>query len=239
MSIHSTDKDDHSPPKDHLEDVEKPAQSATYDDVFGEISEQGPNYRNVSVFGGYFVIRVNVVLNIVQVGVYGTIALLMKTQVGLGVLSIPSAFDTLGMVPGVICLLAVAAITTWSAFEIGKFKLRHRDVYGIDDVGSLFFGSIGKNFFGFIFCLCMRCISYRTPTPECEYSAYMSRLGLCRRFGDAEHLDQSQCLVHPLHLYGHFRRHRCRDRVFVREYPDPGPDHLDGMGWCVMHSHLL
>ena len=66
MSIHITDKDDHSPPKDHLEDVEKPAQSATfedvekpaqsatYDDVFGEISEQGPNYRNVSVFGGIF-----------------------------------------------------------------------------------------------------------------------------------------------------------------------------------------
>ena len=93
--------------------------------------------------------------SVFQVGVYGTIALLMKTQLGLGVLSIPSAFDTLGMVPGVICLLAVAVITTWSAFEIGSFKLRHRNVYGIDDVGSLFFGRIGKNFFGFVFCLCM------------------------------------------------------------------------------------
>lgn len=79
---------------------------------------------------------------------------MMKTQIGLGVLSIPSAFDTLGMVPGVICLLAIAVITTWSAFVIGKFKLRHRDVYGIDDAGSLMFGAIGRAVLGFTVCLC-------------------------------------------------------------------------------------
>lgn len=50
MSIRSIGKDDNNPPKEDLEDVAKPAQSATYDDVFGDISEQGPNYRNVSVF---------------------------------------------------------------------------------------------------------------------------------------------------------------------------------------------
>lgn len=173
--------------------------------------------------------------DIVQVGVYGTIALMMKTQIGLGVLSIPSAFDTLGMVPGVICLLVVAAITTWSAFEIGKFKVRHRDVYGIDDVGSLLFGSIGKNFLGFIFCLC----TFVSHIHEYECSTDMYRLGLCRRFRNAEHLDQSKCFVHPLHLYGHFRRHRCCDRVLAGEYPDTGSDHLAGVGWFVVYYHLM
>lgn len=79
---------------------------------------------------------------------------MMKTQIGLGVLSIPAAFDTLGIVPGVICLCAIAIITTWSDYMVGAFKLRHRAVYSIDDVGQLIFGRIGREFFGFAFCLC-------------------------------------------------------------------------------------
>jgi len=43
----------------------------------------------------------------------GTAILMMKTQIGLGVLSIPLVFDTLGMIPGIIVLLAIAIITTW------------------------------------------------------------------------------------------------------------------------------
>lgn len=80
---------------------------------------------------------------------------MMKTQIGLGVLSIPAAFDTLGLVPGVLCLIAIATITTWSNYIIGVFKLRHREVYGIDDACRLMFGEVGRNVFGFIFCLCM------------------------------------------------------------------------------------
>jgi amino acid permease len=79
---------------------------------------------------------------------------MMKTQIGLGVLSIPSAFDTLGLVPGVICLLAVAVITTWSDYMVGSFKLKHREVYSIDDAGGLMFGPVGREIFGFVFCLC-------------------------------------------------------------------------------------
>jgi amino acid permease len=38
---------------------------------------------------------------------------MMKTQIGLGVLSIPLVFDTLGMIPGIIILVSIAIITTW------------------------------------------------------------------------------------------------------------------------------
>lgn len=79
---------------------------------------------------------------------------MMKTQIGLGVLSIPAAFDTLGLVPGVICLCAIAVITTWSDYVVGMFKLRHREVYGIDDAGGLMFGRLGREVFGAVFCLC-------------------------------------------------------------------------------------
>ena len=79
---------------------------------------------------------------------------MLKTQIGLGVLSVPSTFDALGLVPGVICLCIVAAITTWSDYMIGAFKLRHRHVYGIDDAGALMFGRVGRGLFagGFVLC---------------------------------------------------------------------------------------
>lgn len=69
---------------------------------------------------------------------------MMKTQIGLGVLAIPSALNALGMVPGVICLVVVAIITTWSRYVIGAFKLQHREIYSIDDAGGIMFGLIGR-----------------------------------------------------------------------------------------------
>ncbi|CAI6069447.1 unnamed protein product [Clonostachys chloroleuca] len=112
-------------------DAQKPA--GDHDAVFGEITEEGPNYRNV--------------------GWLGTVALMMKTMIGLGVLSIPSAFNTIGIVPGVICMCTIAGITTWSNYIVGVFKLRHREVYGIDDAGGLIFGRPGREILGAAFCI--------------------------------------------------------------------------------------
>ncbi|RSM19998.1 hypothetical protein CDV31_001077 [Fusarium ambrosium] len=104
-----------------------------HDAVFGAITEDGPNYRNV--------------------GWIGTTALMMKTQIGLGVLSMPVVFDTLGMIPGIILLITIAGITTWSDYIVGVFKMRHRHVYGIDDVGRMLFGRIGYEVFGAMYAL--------------------------------------------------------------------------------------
>ncbi|KAI3551919.1 transmembrane amino acid transporter [Colletotrichum filicis] len=104
-----------------------------HDAVFGEITEDGPNYRSV--------------------GWLGTSVLMMKTQMGLGVLSIPSILDTMGIIPGVILVCVISGITTWSDFIVGTFKLRHPEVYGVDDAGELMFGWIGREIFGAGFCL--------------------------------------------------------------------------------------
>ncbi|KAM0078569.1 hypothetical protein ACKRZS_009291 [Fusarium odoratissimum] len=107
--------------------------TVAHDEVFGDITEDGPNYRDV--------------------GWLGTSALMMKTQIGLGILSIPSAFHTLGLIPGLICLLVIGGITTWSDYIIGTFKLKHREVYGIDDAGGILFGRFGQEFLGISFAL--------------------------------------------------------------------------------------
>ena len=78
---------------------------------------------------------------------------MLKTQIGLGVLGIPLVFDTIGMVPGVICLMALATMTTWSDYIVGVFKINHPEVYGIDDVGGLIAGKFGYIIMGTVFCL--------------------------------------------------------------------------------------
>ncbi|KAJ0166204.1 N amino acid transport system protein [Colletotrichum tanaceti] len=110
-----------------------PDSAIAHDAVFGEITSEGPNYRSV--------------------GWLGTSVLMMKTQIGLGVLSIPSVFDALGMVPGVVLLCVIGGITTWSDFVVGTFKLRHPHVYGIDDAGEMMFGWVGREVLGAAFCL--------------------------------------------------------------------------------------
>jgi amino acid permease len=93
-------------------------------------------------------------IDVQKVGWLGTVSLMLKTQIGLGILSIPAAFDVLGIVPGVICLCVIAGITTWSGYIIGVFKLRHPGVYAIDDAGGLMIGSVGKWLLGIAVCLC-------------------------------------------------------------------------------------
>ncbi|TPR06131.1 putative integral membrane protein [Aspergillus niger] len=97
------------------------------DAVFGEIREDDTNYRNVSYIG--------------------TVALMLKVQISLGVLTIPSCFDILGIVPGIIVLLAIAVTTTWSNWMVGVFKIRHRNIYGIGDVGKMLLGRVGYELF--------------------------------------------------------------------------------------------
>lgn len=118
---------------EELVGVPSRADGEVTDAVFGNVEEGGPDYRSV--------------------GWLGASVLMMKTEVGLGVLSIPEAFNVLGMIPGIILLLVIGGITTWSSYVVGQFKLKHPQVYGIPDVGMLLFGPIGRDCLAVAFCL--------------------------------------------------------------------------------------
>ena len=141
-----------------------------------------------------------------QVGWLGSVALMMKTQIGLGVLSIPAVFNSLGMIPGIICLLAIAVITTWSDYMVGAFKLKHPEVYGIDDVGQLLFGRIGKEVMGLAYVLCEYSPhAYVSP----DITDVQTRLDLRRWLRHAQHLDRSQRTFAPWRLYCRLCRRGC------------------------------
>ncbi|KAG8665582.1 hypothetical protein FPOAC2_10658 [Fusarium poae] len=103
------------------------------DPVFGSTGQDGPNYR--------------------ALGWVSTFALMTKTQIGLGVLSIPMSFDILGLIPGMFTLCFIGVITGWSNYMVGVFKQNHPDVYTIDDAGFKMFGRYGREFFAVSFML--------------------------------------------------------------------------------------
>lgn len=153
--------------------------------------------------------------NIEQVGYLGTAALMMKTQIGLGVLSIPAVFDVLGLIPGVLCLIAIAFITTWSDYIVGIFKLNHPEVYGIDDVGRMLFGRIGREFLGVAFVLCKYCCSH-------DISLLTScRLDICCRRRNAWCFDRFQFAFYSWCLHCGVCSHSLCYRLWTSQYPDP------------------
>lgn len=161
----------------------------------------------------------------------------MKTMIGLGVLSIPSAFDTLGLIPGVICLLVIAGITTWSDYMVGVFKIRHPEIYSIGDVGGLLFGRVGREVMGGAFCLCQSYIP-RVLSSRPRLLISYRRLDLCCRLRHPEHLHRPQRRLDARCLHGRLRRSRGHRRVHAIQHPDPRAHQLDRLGRPDLYPYL-
>ncbi|KAF3987335.1 hypothetical protein FT663_02924 [Candidozyma haemuli var. vulneris] len=97
------------------------------------VQEEGPDFRGVTCFGAA--------------------VLIAKAQFGLGVLGIPQTFVALGIVPGLICLLALCALSTWTGYIVGQFRLNHPQVYSIGDAAEIMFGKVGREVMGGAFWL--------------------------------------------------------------------------------------
>ncbi|TIA90420.1 hypothetical protein E3P99_01565 [Wallemia hederae] len=63
-----------------------------------------------------------------------------KIQFGLGILSVPSAFASLGAVPGIIILLLMAAMTTWGSMVTYRFRHFHRSTHSVPDIAMIMGG---------------------------------------------------------------------------------------------------
>lgn len=83
----------------------------------------------------------------------GAVALIVKSVFGLGVLGLPATLHTLGFVPGLISLIIISLISTWTGLYIGKFRLNHPQVHSVGDAAGLLFGPIGQEIIGAAFWL--------------------------------------------------------------------------------------
>ncbi|KAH9952019.1 transmembrane amino acid transporter protein-domain-containing protein [Amylocystis lapponica] len=75
-------------------------------------------------------------------------ALMLAETVSLGILSIPSVFQSLGMVAGCILVIGLGAIATATGYLIGLFKLRYPHVHNMADAGMILAGPVGREVLG-------------------------------------------------------------------------------------------
>ncbi|KAL7411377.1 transmembrane amino acid transporter protein-domain-containing protein [Mrakia frigida] len=107
--------------------------SIAVDDVFSDSVEGSPDYRGVSW--------------------PAALVLMMKSQIGLGVLSLPNTMNTLGYVPGILLVIFLGIITTYGDYEIGRFRNRYAGVHSVGDVGFVMGGVIGREVLGWCYWL--------------------------------------------------------------------------------------
>lgn len=81
-----------------------------------------------------------------------TVCLIVEA-IALGSLSIPSAFATLGMVPGVILCVSLGLIAIYTSYVVGQVKLLHPHVDHYADAVKLIWGKFGYELTGVMFVL--------------------------------------------------------------------------------------
>ncbi|KAM0542877.1 hypothetical protein ACHAPJ_012600 [Fusarium lateritium] len=74
--------------------------------------------------------------------------LMVAETVSLGILSLPKAIASLGLVPGIIILIGMGAIATYTGYIIGQYKIKHPHITSMADAGGVLLGPIGQEIVG-------------------------------------------------------------------------------------------
>ncbi|KAK7181286.1 hypothetical protein DPSP01_007343 [Paraphaeosphaeria sporulosa] len=68
--------------------------------------------------------------------------------IALGALSLPQAYATLGMFPGVFLTITLGCISIFTSYLVGQVKLKYPEVASYADAGRLLLGRVGYEIFG-------------------------------------------------------------------------------------------
>lgn len=120
-------------PKEHnatlCDDNHSSSGSESAHDVFGSEEHHDIKYKRLS---------------------WQLVAILMIAEiVSNGMLSLPSAFAAVGMVPGIIIIAFLGVFATYTSWLLVQFKLRHPEVHTMADAGFIMFGPIGREIMAF------------------------------------------------------------------------------------------
>lgn len=79
--------------------------------------------------------------------------IMIAETIALGILSLPSALATLGIVPGVIIIIGLGLLATYTGYTLGQFKLAYPHVHNMADAGEVILaplglGALGREVFG-------------------------------------------------------------------------------------------
>ena len=73
---------------------------------------------------------------------------MIAETISLGILSLPVALAKVGIIPGMMLILGLGIVATYTGYVLGQFKMRHSHVHSMADAGEILCGSLGREFFG-------------------------------------------------------------------------------------------
>lgn len=68
--------------------------------------------------------------------------ILITNQVGIGILSLPSALQNLGMIPGIIAIIGLGLLSTYTAYVLLQYYRKYPHVVNVADMGRVLGGPI-------------------------------------------------------------------------------------------------
>ncbi|KAJ5047110.1 uncharacterized protein L3040_002953 [Drepanopeziza brunnea f. sp. 'multigermtubi'] len=105
--------------------------------------EDGPksddDSQTTDILGRQLELQVNDVIKRRSCSWQKTAALLFSEYICLAIMSFPSSYSILGLVPGLILTAAVAAIVLYTSLTVWRFCLRHPEVRDVCDIGQMLF----------------------------------------------------------------------------------------------------
>ncbi|KAF2091649.1 hypothetical protein K490DRAFT_32850 [Saccharata proteae CBS 121410] len=85
---------------------------------------------------------------------------MIAENISLGILSLPAVAASIGLVPGIIVLILLGLLATYSGYVYWQFKMKFPFVNNLADAGQVMFGPIGKEIFGAAFIIfCVFCMA--------------------------------------------------------------------------------
>ena len=76
-------------------------------------------------------------------------ALIMIAEtVSLGILSLPSALATIGFVPGIVLIIGLGLLATYTGYVLGQYKAAYPRVHNLADALEVMWGPFGREFGG-------------------------------------------------------------------------------------------
>ncbi|CAG8924732.1 unnamed protein product [Penicillium salamii] len=123
-------------------EVEPAAQNT--ESIYGELEKQEHTEQRQDAFGDEENAEIKYkVLKWWQGGL-----LMVAETISLGILSLPAAIAGLGLVPGLIILIGLGLLATYTGYVIGQYKMRHPHISSMADAGEVLMGRFGRELFG-------------------------------------------------------------------------------------------
>ncbi|KAF2661538.1 amino acid transporter [Lophiostoma macrostomum CBS 122681] len=70
--------------------------------------------------------------------------IMIAETISLGILSLPSALAAVGIVPGVVLILGLGGLATYTGYVLGQFKMAYPHVHNMADAGEVLAGPVGR-----------------------------------------------------------------------------------------------